>query len=103
MNTLGENGFNMRYFIFIFLLNIFISIGLYGQSWVRTYNQNTYTWFHDLVETYDKGYFIAGQVDPGLSVPNIYAWLIKTDINGNKLWTKTISSLQYSIGILGID
>lgn len=41
----------------------------------------------DILEYYDKGYLISGNHE--LPSNNEYeAWLIKTDINGNKLWEK---------------
>ncbi len=52
---------------------------------------------------YDKGYLIDVQLDPGYSVPQMYTLLIKTDINGNELWNKTISSNVYQVAFNGID
>jgi hypothetical protein len=87
--------------LLLFLLAAFTSG--FSQTWVRTFDRGTNTWFHDMVETYDKGYLIAGQVDNELYVPPLYSWLIKTDINGNQLWTKSIASSVYHIAFLGLD
>ena len=33
----------------------------------------------------------------------MYAWLIKSDINGNLLWSKSIFSQSYQIAFSGVD
>jgi len=54
----------------LLLLSFFFScISGNTQSWIRIFNQGTHnTWFHDMVEAYDKGYLIAGQVVAGEKV-----------------------------------
>jgi len=88
-----------------FLIISFCSaISLPAQTWPKIYGGNTYTWLQGrVVETYDKGYLIAGQVDPGPGVPQMHGWIIKTDINGNPLWTKTIASSFYQAAFNGMD
>ena len=103
MKTPGKKEFKMKHILFFLLLNVFITTGIYGQSWVRTFDKSTNSWFLDMVETYDKGYLISGQVDPGNGVPFFYASLIKADINGYSLWSITIASSIYQIGINGMD
>lgn len=74
-------------------LTLSISI---AQSWPKQYLSSGWgcnVW--DLKEDYDKGILIAGQVVVG----DIYGYqslLIKTDINGNKLWSKEIGNGEYS-------
>ena len=51
------------------------------------------TW---VIETYDKGYLI-------LDNSHNYLWLIKTDINGYKLWGKRIGQGQYHMGFWNIE
>lgn len=54
------------------------------ETWPKYYgepNRNDYS--RDIMETYDKGYIICGGY-------NDFAWLIKTDINGNILWEKIL-------------
>ena len=74
-----------------------------AQDWPKIYGGNTNNWCWELKEFYDKGYIIDVQVDPGLHVPQMYAWFIKTDMNGNQLWSKTISSNAYQVALNGLD
>jgi len=90
----------LRCLIFICLL---FPSSTFAQVWPKIYGGNTANWCQGLLETYDKGYLIAVQVDPGSSVPQMYAWLIKADINGNQLWSKTISSNAYAVSFNGLD
>ena len=89
--------------IFICLACVMNTRYVVGQPWVRTFYQTTNTYFHEMTETYDKGYFIVGQVNSGPGVPKNYTWLNKTDINGYLIWAKTLCSPTYQIVILGID
>ena len=89
----------------IFLLVILIAIrsqSLWSQ-WIRIYGDNVTCWSYDLKECYDKGFLILSQVDPGPNVPQMYGWLIKTDINGDELWNKKLYSSQYQIACNGLD
>jgi hypothetical protein len=93
----------MRILRILFILIFFNSLSSYSQIWPKIYGGDTYNWCNGLIESYDRGYIINVQVDPGLSVPQMYAWLIKTDINGNQLWSKTISSTSYQLAFSGIE
>jgi hypothetical protein len=73
-------------FIFIFF-NMQVAI---SQNWPKVYDTIHYSWVHSHTETYDHGYLISGQVDALAGVAKTHAWIIKTDINGNKLWEKRI-------------
>ena len=55
---------------------------------------------HYIIEAYDKGYLMAGKYGANYSK---YNWLIKTDINGEILWEKTIGDGIHSIALLGLD
>jgi len=82
--------------IFSLLLVLFISTkGIHSQNWVRIFGNDVTAWARDLQEGYDQGYLLLGQVNPGITVPQMYAWLIKTDINGFELWDKKIFNPQY--------
>ena len=89
--------------------NIFIVLVLFqfqssfSQVWPKIFEGQSSYWCHGFIESYDKGYVIDIQVDPGTYVPQMHAKLIKTDINGNQLWVKTFSSFSYQVAFNGID
>ena len=57
----------------------------FSQRWEIMHGvQNRKDAFYDIVEQYDLGYTIGGKID------TVILWNIKTDINGNSLWDKTI-------------
>ena len=82
-------------FIIRLLISIFFStvifITAYGQDWPKIYGDNIHAYVGNIHEDYDKGYIIGGSI---LSNPNTfrYAWIIKTNINGNILWDKKIGN-----------
>jgi len=67
--------------ILLFLLNFQAR----SQDWVRIFGNNMIADVSWVIETYDKGYLI-------LDNSHNYIWLIKTDINGYKLWEKKIGT-----------
>jgi hypothetical protein len=87
----------------LLILFLFPILTIHAQDWPKIFGGNTNNWCWEVKESYDKGYLIDVQVDPGPGVPNMSAWLIKTDINGNRLWTKTVSSPFYQVACGGID
>ena len=92
--------------LFVYFLWIIFLVGpatCYSQAWPKHFGGTTSTWSEEIVETYDKGYGILGQVDPGTGVSQMYAWLIKTNINGIKLWDKKLASKHYQIAFSGMD
>jgi hypothetical protein len=71
---------------FLFSVALLMSTILLGQApWKKFFTLPPYRSFsHQVVETYDKGYvFEAAYKD--ITGP-WYGWIVKTDINGNKLW-----------------
>ncbi|MDP4107627.1 MAG: T9SS type A sorting domain-containing protein [Bacillota bacterium] len=83
---------------------LFIPCTLFSQDWPKIFGTSSYTYLQGgLIESYDKGYMMVCQVEPGPFVPQMYSWIIKTDINGNLLWTKTIFSPSYQISFNGFD
>lgn len=68
----------------------------YAQTWPKVFGISEMAWGYDVEESYDKGYHVLCQVDPGWSgVNQMFAWFIKTDINGNRLWEKRIYHNSY--------
>jgi hypothetical protein len=58
-----------------------------AQNWPKIYGDSFNAYVNTLIENYDHGFLIGGSV---LANPNTfrYAWIIKTDVNGNELWNK---------------
>jgi len=73
----------------IILLIIIIShnINCFSQNWPKIYGDNIQAYGEEILESYDKGYFICGSILKDAETFE-YGWLIKTDINGNIIWDK---------------
>lgn len=66
----------------------------HAQNWpkiIDEYQNNSFEYVHKVLECYDKGYLmIADTYDP---YPFFrYIWLLKTDINGERIWDKKIGN-----------
>jgi hypothetical protein len=59
----------------------------FSQTWPKRYGYQMNAFNRDLLEDYDKGYYICACMMKSGSEYK-YGWLIKTDINGNILWNK---------------
>ncbi|HET8685658.1 MAG TPA: hypothetical protein VFM18_03205, partial [Methanosarcina sp.] len=69
--------------IILFLGNFCVC---YSQEWIRYYGSADFQCVPSTVsEHYDRGYLLVGN-----KADYKYAWLVKTDINGNRLWDKKI-------------
>jgi len=70
---------------------LFIKINNQGEKiWSKTYGHNPDNHSRSVGQTADGGYIIAGFTKfPGSVIPNMY--IIKTDANGDTLWTRTYS------------
>jgi hypothetical protein len=69
----------------LIILIVLNSLNTLTQKWLKTLgypNRDDYAW--DMIETYDKGYFIAAGYNSNRG------WNIKTDINANSLWNENI-------------
>lgn len=78
----------MRSLIFLYL--ILCSYSSIGQEWIRVYGQEHYTAYpFEIAETYDLGYIVCSNIQ---HTSNSYEQinLLKTDINGYKIFEKTI-------------
>ena len=67
---------------------LLISVSVFSQSrWVHTYLEDENPTRGNLVTCYDHGYLITGRYRPNWPK---YNYMIKTDINGEVLWNKTL-------------
>jgi len=70
------------------LLLVLTSVEAEAQNrWQKIYHDDIDAPGESVIESYDHGYFLLGR--HGANYPS-YNWLIKTDINGELLWEKTI-------------
>jgi len=72
--------------VLIELLSLLLVFSVRGQQWVRIYGDSINTLTYHVHEHYDKGYIFTGKQEEGWTS---YGWVMKTDINGYKLWTKS--------------
>jgi hypothetical protein len=69
-----------------------------GQRWSTTFGtHNHYDGVYDLLEDYDKGYYMVGY--DVISNTNGEGWNIKTDINGELLWDIKLNHPPVSEGV----
>jgi hypothetical protein len=75
----------MKRLILLFLIFPFYS---YGQTWEKTYGGPGYDVGYSILQTNDGGYVITGSLiaDSLLNTQSVF--LMKTDSNGDTLWTK---------------
>lgn len=80
------------FFTIVILLFQVLSIPAFSQNWKRTYTYpERHSEAYSVTEAYDKGYLLLSNfLKNGSSVHT--GWLIKTDINGNKLWERFIGN-----------
>ena len=71
----------------------------YGDTlWTKTIGGSGWDRGYSVQQTTDEGYIITGWTDSfGIGGPDLY--LIKTDNNGDTLWTKTFGGTDYDIGM----
>src|SRR5512146_756018 len=56
-------------------------------SWTKSFGGGAMDWGYHAEQTSDGGYIAIGRMDHGSN--DMDAWLIKTDENGDTIWTKT--------------
>ncbi len=79
----------------IFLLLYYIAIGQI--TFEKTYGGSNYDYGYSVHQTNDNGYIITGYTKSfGAGDADVY--LIKTDENGDTLWTKTFGGTKYDCG-----
>ncbi len=81
----------MNYKIFLTgIILLFCFFGSNAQQWIRIYGDTVNTEVLHIAEQYDKGYLLSGKI-----YENAYfaqGLLIKTDINGYRIWQKTFGT-----------
>lgn len=66
-------------------------------QWSKTYGANDIDYGYSVQQTTDGGYIVAGNSADSGGIQS-YIYLIKTDANGDTLWTKTIGGAGISRG-----
>ncbi len=78
-----------KYILIIFIM-LFTLNNIRSQTrWTQNYLEGQDPFACDIIEHYDNGYLLLGTFGPNYPSVN---WLIKTDINGEIIWNKTIGS-----------
>lgn len=82
----------------VFILFCIADVSAQGPDtlWTRAYGGADYEQGNSVEQTSDGGYVIAGYTGSYLTDYNIY--LIRTDINGDTLWTRTYGGPNWDIG-----
>jgi len=88
----------MRKICLLVFCFLFICSQSKSQDWVRMFTDGNFVDVPWMIETYDKGYLLLDNENP-----SGYLWLIKTDINGYKLWEKRIGTGQNHIRFWNIE
>ncbi|MFZ4521088.1 MAG: T9SS type A sorting domain-containing protein [Bacteroidales bacterium] len=90
-----------RVIYFFFLWSLFVCFDLSSQEWHQVYFPNKPNGTSAVFESYDKGYVFGGDFEAG-GIPS-QGMIIKTDINGEMLWYKTISRVNDFTSIWDIN
>ncbi len=69
----------------VYLLKIDLSL---DTIWTKMYGYDKQDYGHDIIQTTDGGYIVAGRTYSTVYPESGQAWVIKTDSNGDSLWTK---------------
>jgi len=69
----------------VYLLKIDLSL---DTIWTKTYGYDKQDYGHDIIQTSDGGYIVAGRTYSTVYPESGQAWVIKTDSDGDSLWTK---------------
>ena len=87
----------------ILTLIITLPLTLWGQGWEQTYGGTDNDYGTSVKQTIDGGYIITGYTSSfgnggDGDFNNRDMWLIKTDVNGNELWSQTYGGIKEDLG-----
>lgn len=74
-----------------------------GLIWSKTYGQDGDDWGYGVIETQDGGFAITGHTNVDSTVAYSDLYLIKTDVNGDTLFTKSYGGPNYEKGLSIIE
>ena len=80
----------------LFTLIAILSLSICQGQWLKTYGSSSNENAQAIKKTNDGGYIIAGQ-------KNSSGWLLKTDLNGDTLWSKIIGNSTSPTQIYDVD
>ena len=84
----------LSFLIILFSLSFHNS---YAQGWEKIFVHNFgFGKGFDVIESSDGGYLMVGEIDLPTGAPRHHIWLVKTDTDGNELWSKVYN--YYNIG-----
>ncbi|MEI8048221.1 MAG: T9SS type A sorting domain-containing protein [Bacteroidota bacterium] len=87
---------NTKLCIVIVLLSVVFTLHCKAQYvWKKSYSQPYASYATNVSEMYDNGYLVGGRIWENL-VTQYFGYIVKTDINGNKLWQKIIDGSKTS-------
>jgi len=90
---------NALIFAVLFVTLVFASVGCVSgatapeEEWDKTFGGTESDWAYSVQQTSDGGYVLAGYTE-SYGAGDGDAWLIKTDSNGNKEWSKTFGGTE---------
>ncbi len=85
-------------YIFLFFLSTFqLFAQIPDTTWSKTFGGVGGDYGHAVRQTMDEGYIIVGSTN-SYGAGGYDVWIIKTDIMGNEIWTKTIGGANHDYG-----
>jgi len=93
-----NNLYRVSYFVFfaLFMYSQIVLAQAPDTAWTKYYQQGTFTYGSSIEETFDGGLIIVGDTGIGEAFEDIY--LVKTDSDGDTIWTKVIGESQAQVG-----